>query len=60
MNDSDANSITLSNGQTLDYASLDAKLEQQNLLQLAQELQIPATELMQVLKARPKEQKDEG
>lgn len=54
MNEPDANSITLSNGQILDYASLDAMLEQQNLLQLAQELQITATELMQVLKARPR------
>lgn len=55
MNDSDANSFTLSNGQTLDYATLDARLEQQNLLQLAQELQVPATELIQVLKARPRD-----
>lgn len=54
MNKPDANSIVLSNGQTLDYASLDAMLEQQNLLQLAQELQVTATELMQVLKARPR------
>ena len=53
-NDLNATSITLSNGNTLTYAALDAMLEQQNLLQLAQELSIPATELMQVLKARPR------
>lgn len=52
--DPSATSVTLSNGNTFTYAALDAMLEQQNLLQLAQELSIPATELMQVLKARPK------
>lgn len=51
---SDTDLITLSNGQTLDYAALDAMLERQNLLQLAQELNVTATELMQVLKARPR------
>lgn len=54
MNNPDATSVTLSNGQTMDYASLDAMLERQNLLQLAEELKVTATELMQVLKARPR------
>jgi hypothetical protein len=50
----DATPITLSNGYTMDYATLDAKLEERNLLQLAQDLKVTATELMQVLKARPR------
>ena len=49
----DANSINFSNGQTLSYAALDQMLEEQTLIQVAQELKVTTGELMQVLKARP-------
>lgn len=50
----DANSICFSNGNTLSYAKLDEMLEQRTLVEVAQELSVSASELMQVLKARPR------
>lgn len=50
----DANSISFSNGNTVSYAKLDEMLEQRTLVEVAQELSITTTELMQVLKARPR------
>ncbi|GAB4378138.1 MAG: hypothetical protein Kow00121_29310 [Elainellaceae cyanobacterium] len=48
----DADLINLSNGQTLSYAALDQMLERLTVIEVAQELSVPFTELLQALKAR--------
>ena len=50
----DANSIHFSTGDTISYTALDQMLEQQNLFEVAKALNVPAQELMQVLKNRPR------